>query len=157
MLSHKLIFSAQATAGFGFRPTHTSILVSWRFCKRMGQSYLSSISEVGASLAATGTELDPGRIRQVHNSFVTAMKWYFSTVECIWWFYSCGVRLSASYWVSHRFDNNFGSEFLVANKYTAQGKIAINGVSNGGKFDCIFLHLDVYAPNGEQVCLSAPL
>ena len=72
--SLQTFFSSQATAGLGFQPTHTSVLLSWRFCKRMGPFYLSSILEVGVSLAATGTELEPGRIRQVHNSFVAAMK-----------------------------------------------------------------------------------
>ena len=30
------------------------------------------------SLAASGTKLEPGRIRQVHNSFVAAPQQYFS-------------------------------------------------------------------------------
>ena len=34
----------------------------------------------------------------------------------------------------HGFDNDFESEYLVTNKYTASGKIAMHGISNGGKY-----------------------
>jgi prolyl oligopeptidase len=38
--------------------------------------------------------------------------------------------------VDHGFDNDFGSEYLVTNKYTTRGKIAIHGISNGGLIVC---------------------